>query len=147
MKKQQFTSFYLEALLLIVVFVAMILVLTGVFGAARVQSTRARQLSQAVTLAANAAEAVSASDDLAKTAELLDQGGNVRMKDGLLEADYLLSGAPSPNGPGALHLTVKTAPSADDPLLESAKIEVYVTGEEVPLYTLETSFFRKEAGT
>ena len=73
MKKQLLTSFYLEAVLLIAVFVAMILVLTGVFGAARTQSAAARRLTQAVTLAANAAEAVSAADSPEQAAALDDK--------------------------------------------------------------------------
>ena len=66
MKRSQLTSFFLEALLLVIVFVAMILVLTGVFGASHAQSKEAKFLTQAVTLAANAAEAVSAADDPAQ---------------------------------------------------------------------------------
>ena len=64
MKRQKMLSFYVEALLMILIFVTVILVLTGVFGAARSQSAEAKRLSQAVTLAANAAEAVSAVDSL-----------------------------------------------------------------------------------
>ena len=44
------TAFYLETLLLIVVFLGIILVLTQVFGLARIQSASARQLTEAVTL-------------------------------------------------------------------------------------------------
>ena len=55
-KNGHITGFYLETLLLIVVFIAIILVLTQVFGLAQVQSVRAKQLTEAVTLAGNAAE-------------------------------------------------------------------------------------------
>ena len=60
-KKQHITAFYLEALMMIVVFISIILVLTQVFGSARSQSAGARRLTEAVTLAQNTAEAVSAS--------------------------------------------------------------------------------------
>ena len=60
--RKHITSFYMETLLLILVFVAVILILTQVFGAARVSGTAAADLTRAVRLAANAAEAVSASD-------------------------------------------------------------------------------------
>ena len=50
-KNGHITGFYLETLLLIVVFIAIILVLTQVFGLAQVQSVRAKQLTEAVTLA------------------------------------------------------------------------------------------------
>ena len=114
MKRQQLTSFYFEALLLVAAFAAMILVLTGVFGTARARSVEARRLTRAVTLAANAAEAVSAADSAEQTAALLDEGGNV--------------------------------PSAEDAALVVSRIAVYAA-EETPVYTLETSHYRKEAAS
>ena len=93
MKKQDLTSFYLEALLLVAVFVAMILVLTGVFGAARAQSRHARELTDAVTLSSNAAEAAAGADSLEELAALLDEGGNVAPVPGGLEAYYRLDGS------------------------------------------------------
>ena len=86
MKKQQLTSFYFEALLLVAAFTAIILVLTGVFGAARAKSASARRLTEAVTIAANAAEALSGADSIEETAALLDEGGNVRVMENGLEA-------------------------------------------------------------
>lgn len=145
MNKQQLSSFYLEALLLVVIFVAMILVLTGTFGAARAQSAAARQLTQAVTLAADAAEAVSASGTLEQAAALLDEGGNVRTADGQLEAAYLADGSPCTDGRGALRLTVSWEPSQEDASLVTSRIAVYAAEGEEPLYTLETARWRKEA--
>ena len=74
MKRQQLTSFYFEALLLVAAFAAMILVLTGVFGTARARSVEARRLTRAVTLAANAAEAVSAAEGPGQAAALAGNG-------------------------------------------------------------------------
>lgn len=145
MKRQQLTSFYLEALLLVVIFVAMILVLTGVFGAARAQSAAARRLTQAVTLAANAAEAVSAADSLEQAATLLDGGGNVHAVDGMLEGNYFSDGSPCADGRGELRLTVSWEPSAEDASVVTSRIAVYAADEEEPLYTLETARWRKEA--
>lgn len=145
MKKQQLTSFYLEALLLVVIFVAMILVLAGVFGAARAKSVRARLLTQAVTLAVNAAEAASAADDPAQAAALLDEGENVRVAGGLIEASYTADGKPCPDGHGALRLTVSWEPSAEDDDLVTSWIAVYAAQEDTPVYTLETARWRKEA--
>ncbi|MBR5114016.1 MAG: hypothetical protein IK101_01830 [Oscillospiraceae bacterium] len=145
MKRHQLTSFYLEALLLVVIFVAMILVLTGVFGAARVESTQARHLTQAVTLASNAAEAVSSSKDLSQTAELLDEGGNVRTSDGRLEAYYQADCSPCTDGRGDLVLTVSWEPSPEDPSLVTSRIEVFSSNENKPVYTLETARWLKEA--
>ena len=73
--KKQVTAFYLETLLMILVFVAVILVLTMVFGSARVQSTQADHLTQAVNLAQSAAEAVAASDSPQMVLALLDEDG------------------------------------------------------------------------
>ena len=145
MKRQQLSSFYLEALLLLSAFVAMILVLTGVFGAARARSAEARRLTQAVTLAANAAEAVSAADSPEQAAVLLDEGGNVRVTANGLEADYLADGSPCPDGNGALRLTVSWEPSAEDAALVVSRIAVYAAREDTPVYTLETARYRKGA--
>ena len=145
MKKQHLTSFYLEALLLVVAFMAMILVLTGVFGVSRAQSAMAGRLTQAVTLAANAAEAVSASDSLEQAAALLDEGGNVRENGGKLEASYLADGSPCADGNGALRLTMSWEPSGTDPALAVSRIEVYSAHDAAPVYTLEAASYRKGA--
>lgn len=71
-RKQHITAFYLETLLMIVVFISIILVLTRVFGSARVQSVEAKDLTTAVTLAQNTAEAVSASHSPQELQELLE---------------------------------------------------------------------------
>ena len=77
MKKQShITGFYLETLMLIVVFVLIILVLTQVFGLAQMQSTRAKELNGAVILAQNAAEAVAASETPEELLKLLNENGN-----------------------------------------------------------------------
>ncbi len=145
MKKQQLTSFYLEALLLVASFVAVILVLTNVFGAARAQSAEARRLTQAVTLAANAAEAVSAAEGPGQAAALLDEGGNVAVTDGRLEAFYLADGSPCAAGTGELLLTVSWEPSSEEPAFVVCHIAVCAAGEDTPVYTLDTACFRKEA--
>ncbi|MBR0209025.1 MAG: hypothetical protein IJQ43_09020 [Oscillospiraceae bacterium] len=143
MKRQQLTSFYFEALLLLLIFVAMILVLTGVFGTARARSAEARRLTQAVTLAANAAEAVHAADSPEQASTLLDEGGNVRIvKDGL-EAAYLADGSPCADGQGALRLKVSWEPSAEDAALVMSRIAVFAAEEEEPVYVLETGRYRK----
>ncbi len=143
MRRQHLTSFYLEALLLLSVFVAMILVLTGVFGEARMRSAGAKRLTQAVTLAANAAEAVAGADSLEESALLLDEGGNVRIVNEGLEAVYDADGRPCPEGDGVLRLSVSWEPSAQDAALVESRIAVYAAGETEPVYTLETARFRK----
>ncbi|MBQ3481464.1 MAG: hypothetical protein IJH48_03885 [Oscillospiraceae bacterium] len=145
MKKQLLTSFYVEALLLIAAFVAMVLVLTAVFGTARAKSVEAYRLTRAVTLAANAAEAVSAADSLEQAAALLDEGGNVRLAAGQIEAAYHADGSPCPDGSGALRLTVSWEPSPEDAALVVNRIAVFSADTQAVVYTLETACFRKGA--
>lgn len=145
MKKQQLTSFYLEALLLVAVFVAVILVLTGVFGAARAQSVKAQRLTQAVTLASNAAEIVSLSDSPEQAASLLDKDGSVRLQNGRIEASYAADGSPCPDGSGALLMTVTWEPAKEDGAFVLSRISVYAEDRESPIYTLETARFGREA--
>lgn len=75
-RKQHITAFYLETLLMIAVVISIILVLTKVFGGARVQSTRAKRLTDSVTLAQNTAEAVSLSHTPQELHDLLNEDSN-----------------------------------------------------------------------
>lgn len=75
-RKQHITAFYLETLLMIAVVISIILVLTKVFGGARVQSTRAKRLTDSVTLAQNTAEAVSLSHTAQELHDLLNEDSN-----------------------------------------------------------------------
>ena len=98
--KKHITSFYVETLILILVFVAVILTLTQVFGMAKKQSEEAKLLTSAVTLAQNAAEAFSASaaDSGEELLALLDQGGNASLSNGILSASYDADMTPDPDG-------------------------------------------------
>lgn len=62
-KHAHITAFYLETLLMILVFVAIILMLTQVFGASRKLSAEAGYLSDAATISESVSAAVRASDD------------------------------------------------------------------------------------
>ena len=96
MKKGRWSSFYSEALLLVVIFVALVLVLTGVFTAARAQSASARRLSRAVTIAANTAETVSAAADGGELLALLNENANAfPMKDTAGVTAYFAAAAAS----------------------------------------------------
>ena len=92
------TSFYVETLILIVVFVAVILALTQVFGLAKKQSEEAKLLTGAVTLAQNAAEAFSAADSAESLFALLDEGGNAVLEAGGVTASYGADLQPDPDG-------------------------------------------------
>ena len=92
------TSFYVETLILIVVFVAVILALTRVFGLAKKQSEEAKLLTGAVTLAQNAAEAFSAAESAEELFTLLDEGGNAALEGMVVTAAYGADMKPDPNG-------------------------------------------------
>lgn len=77
--KKHITAFYFETLLLILVFVAVILALSTVFGAARARSADAERLTKAVGMAENAAEAVAASSDAEELCELLSRTGDAEL--------------------------------------------------------------------
>ena len=91
-------SFYVETLILIVVFVAVILALTRVFGLAKKQSEEAKLLTGAVTLAQNAAEAFSAAESAEELFTLLDEGGNAALEGMVVTAAYGADMKPDPNG-------------------------------------------------
>jgi len=90
-KKQHITAFYLETLLMIAVFVSIILVLTRVFGSARAQSAKAKNLTAAVTLAQNAAEAVSASKSPQDLLALLGTDGNALLQEDASTGEALVT--------------------------------------------------------
>ena len=140
----QITAFYIEALLLIVVFLAIILVLTQVFGLARQQSIAAGQLTDAVTLAGNAAEAVSACADPEELFRLLDEAGNaVKQPDGKgLLAYYDQKRAPDPKGCFCVDVSWDEEPAETGTMISSV-IQVFCGKPEEPIYRLETSSFRE----
>ena len=129
------TAFYIETLLMIVAFVAVILVLTRAFGEARRESARARELTDAVILAQNAAEAVSASEDLEDLARLLGNTQKTEVREGKLLAD-------SDDG----YITeVSWEPSGDETgTLVSSTIAVRLAGSDDPIYELDTAVFLRE---
>lgn len=119
------TSFYMETLPLIAAFAVIILVLTAVFGGARVESVRAGRLTQAVILAERAAEAVSASESLEDVQALLDEDGNTQLGDDLLTVS---------NDEYNIEITWEP-----DGAVVSSTITVYVADEVI--YTLDTAVF------
>lgn len=129
------TAFYIETLLMIVAFVAVILVLTRAFGEARRESARARELTDAVILAQNAAEAVSASEDLEDLARLLGNTQKTEVREGKLLAV-------SDDG----YITeVSWEPSGEETgTLVSSTIAVRLAGTDDPIYALDTAVFLRE---
>ena len=137
------TGFYLETLLLIAVVVAVILVLTRVFGLARAQSAEAKMLTNAVCLAQNAAEAVSASDSPEALLSLLDENGNARPgeKSAVLasyDADMV------PDAAGCLTVEATWEPADRDDSLIYSTVFVWYEGRTEPVYSLRTAVYLGE---
>lgn len=142
-KDRRQIGFYVETLIMIVVFVTIILMLTGVFIFSKVQSIKAEELNSAVTLAQNTAEAVSLSDDYDEFCQLLNEQHNIKMSDGgKVVACYEKNLNPSANG----YYNVETEWNQEDSgsgSLVHAKITVY-TGSETPVYSMKTAVYNGE---
>ncbi len=144
MKRHRITTFYMEALFLIAVFIAVILVLTRVFGIGRSQSQEAKLLTSAVSLAQNAAEAVSGSTDPEDVAELLTQTDtiSVTVDEGKrIIARYDMDMNPDPEG--ELKLVIGWEPSETvSGTLVTCPITVWQDEQaDEPVYALQTAVF------
>lgn len=144
MKKQSHvTGFYLETLMLIVVFVLIILVLTQVFGLAQMQSTRAKQLNGAVILAQNALEAVSASETPEDLLKLLNDNDNAVLMADTAGVTACYDSDLNPDAEGSYRVDVTWLPEeTKNGILVHSVAEVRCEDAEAPLYRLETERFR-----
>ena len=139
-KNGHITGFYLETLLLIVVFIAIILVLTQVFGL--VQSVRAKQLTEAVTLAGNAAEAVSASHSPEDLLTLLNENENAALLPGSAGVTASYGSDLSPDPAGNYRVEASWLPEQTDTgRMVRSVILVRFGADEEPVYELETAVF------
>lgn len=149
MKKQHITAFYLETLLLILVFVAIILVLSQIFGIGKAQSSQAKLLTNAVCLAGNGAEAVSASGSEAELQALLDQNGNTAWRQGdppVLSVRYDTDMRPDPAGRLRMDITWVPGGETEERFVTST-ISVYYGEQTKPVYALDTAVFLGEVAS
>lgn len=138
------TAFYIEALLLVITFVAIILVLSKVFSASLKRSQEAVTLTTAVALSQKAAEAFSYGKTPEKTAEVLNDGGNVVWDAASQKVigTYAKEGTPDPNGPLRLEMTFEEEQDDQD-LLRICQISVTdETGKLI--YSLSEAVYLKE---
>ena len=144
-KNGHITGFYLETLILIVVFISIILVLTQVFGLAQIQSVRAKELTEAVVLAGNAAEAVSASETEDALLALLNENNNaMSMPDTAgVTACYDSDMNPMPQGNYRVDVSWLPEETETGTMIHSV-IEVRCGENAEPVYRLETESFRQE---
>lgn len=146
-KTHHITAFYLETILLIIVFMGIVMVLTNIFGGSKAISSSAKHLNTAVCLAQNAAEAVSESDSAGKLADLLgaDSAGEIHDESSvnMLRVNY--NEYMRPDKDGRYHLDVSWEPvSSGSGTLVSSNISVYFGESDRPVYTLKTAVFLEE---
>ena len=147
-KENHVTAFYLEVLLLTLCLIGIVLVLTRVFAMGRIESDGARELTDAVCLAQNAAEAVSASNSAESLCVILNEENNARIADGtelIVEAGY--NADRTPNAGRAPHYLLRVSWSDDCTGLAHAAITVRrgdISNAEI-IFSLETAVYHKEA--
>ena len=145
-RRRHVANFYMETLILVVVLVAVILVLTRVFAFSADLSSRAGRLTRAVHLAENAAEAVAASDGIDTLRMLLEENGNVQVRqegaDSILSAWYDEDMQPVSDGKFRVEVSWGSEDAAGD--FAESTVSVYWMEETEPLYVLETAVYLGE---
>ena len=144
--RNHITAFYLEALLLIAVFICIILVLTNVFGAGIIKSGDAEALTGSVTLAQNACEMASASSDGDELYGWLNEEENARILEGdvfKVEARYDEELSPDKDGKYILEISWEPEDGDREGLVRN-KVSVRLDGFDEPVYSLETAVYLKE---
>mgnify|MGYP001784014201 CR=1 FL=1 len=138
MKKRTTMAFYVEALLLVLALLAVVLILTQCFAAAERTRENARQLTEAVHLVRNAAEAAAGADSPETLARLLaDDAGNAT--DSGLQISYNESMEPDPAGAMSLQISWDKRPEPGGGLVTYT---IWVTTREnEELYRLETAVY------
>lgn len=148
MKKHgEITAFYLETLLLILVFVAILLVLTQVFGLGRMQSAEARSLTDAVSLAQNTAEAFAAAESPEELLRLLDAEGCASLLPDTAGVEARYDAALRPAADGCyLVQTLWLSEPDESGVLVSGTILVFRSSGGEELYRLETAAYHEGVG-
>lgn len=141
-KTRHITAFYLEALLLVGVLVAVVLILTRCFALAHTARQAAEELNNGTILAKNAAEAVECAADAVELARILNENGNASAEGDIVTVYYDTD--MTPNAGGQIRLTAVPAPQQ----YGAGELVYYtITVENVALqktiYTLETAAWRK----
>lgn len=134
--RQAITAFYIEMLVLILVFTGVILTLTRMFAIAKQQSGEAWVLTRAVRLAENAAELQGAAGGPEELLELLDRGNAEKSGEGVVRAWYGDDMEPSREGDFCVAVSWKQRGG-----LAESVIDVYWLGGEEPVYSLSTAAF------
>lgn len=141
-EKSRITAFYMETLVLAVIFIVVILALIRIFSLSVRMSSQAEELTRAVRLAENGAEAAAASESGEKLARLLDENGNVTVReDGSILAEYDRDMKPLSGGDILMEITWEPEETGCVRCL----ITVSRRGDSRPVYTLTTAVYVEEA--
>ena len=145
--ERRMTAFYLETVLMVIIFVLVILIMVRVLGIAKLQSARADQMTSAVCLAQNAAEAAASSDSEQELLKLLDENGNAALeKDGgtsFVTAGYDAQMRPDKSGPLKVEVSWDPAKSGSGTFITN-DINVYYGGGSDPLYSLDAGVYLRD---
>ena len=160
-KHEHITAFYIETILLIVCFIAVILLLTNVFGLGKLESTKAKDLTNGVRLAESAAEMFAAAEGPAELGRLLGDEETVTVAsvssqyplpdrdrmEALIFAYYDKDLQPVPEEQSFYTVLIAWRPQTNkDATLANGKITVCRTDNaEDPIYELETAVYIQEA--
>ena len=131
-------AFYMETIILLIVFMSVILIITNVFTVSYSQSKKAEELTSAVCLAENAAEAFLASDDIDTLYKVLDEG-NVQQQGTVLLCRYDPERTPDPDGAITVQISLE---EENDYLRTEIAVSDSQSGEVI--YELHTGKYVKE---
>lgn len=140
--KHKITAFYMEMLVLVLVFIGVILLLSQVFVSAKEESAQARLLTKAVRLAENAAELIAGAESREELPELLGENGSAYWaQEGVLLARYDAGLQPDPEG----ELGLQVSWEEEDGLCRHQLAVSWQDGE--PVYELKTAVYRGGRGS
>ncbi len=132
------TDFYVETLMMILVFIGIMMVLTRIFVLSKAQENKARNLTRAVTIAANVAEGLSLSDDIEKEMNEIGLTGSLTedtQEKKIYEGDWKWTGRDRKNQAQDYRVRITCTLDAG---MAHYLIEVFHGSDKKPVYELKT---------
>jgi len=136
MKKFGNLGLMIEIMGMLIFFIVLIQILTGVFARSEAESIKAKRLSKAVILASNSAEVFMSSDSLEQMFEILNQSDNARLNE-KLEITYDEQLKPDADG----KMLVEIIPQEEEDFIH-VQISILYDGELI--YELQTGHRKGE---
>ena len=137
-ERRAVTAFYVETLMMILVFIGIMMVLTRIFVLSKTQENEARNLTRAVTIAGNVAEGLSLSDDVETNMKKTGLEGSLvenTEKKKIYEGKWTWPGK-NPGQKGQ-NYKVRITLTRDRKMVHHL-IQIYCGDEKKPVYTIET---------